>query len=151
AGRAERTASPVPRGSAWTATSTPSNAPLVSGAATTTSGSAPTSRAAASTQSTIRRPSSVCRCLGVAERIRVPRPAAMTTAPIGGWLNSGEDRWLGRQDSNLGSRDQNPLPYHLATPHCGASIGASLPGARRSAGRRGGLASPTGHGTGEVV
>src|SRR5438067_12738686 len=24
---------------------------------------------------------------------------------------------LGRQDSNLGSRDQNPLPYHLATPH----------------------------------
>src|SRR5947207_1369950 len=25
--------------------------------------------------------------------------------------------WLGRQDSNLGSRDQNPLPYHLATPH----------------------------------
>ena len=27
--------------------------------------------------------------------------------------------WLGRQDSNLGSRDQNPLPYHLATPHRG--------------------------------
>ena len=26
------------------------------------------------------------------------------------------ERWLGRQDSNLGSRDQNPLPYHLATP-----------------------------------
>jgi hypothetical protein len=25
--------------------------------------------------------------------------------------------WLGRQDSNLGSRDQNPLPYRLATPH----------------------------------
>src|SRR5262245_24835267 len=24
--------------------------------------------------------------------------------------------WLGRQDSNLGSRDQNPLPYRLATP-----------------------------------
>jgi hypothetical protein len=24
---------------------------------------------------------------------------------------------LGRQDSNLRSRDQNPLPYHLATPH----------------------------------
>ena len=24
--------------------------------------------------------------------------------------------WLGRQDSNLGSRNQNPLPYHLATP-----------------------------------
>src|SRR2546423_15301105 len=27
--------------------------------------------------------------------------------------------WLGRQDSNLGSRDQNPLPYHLATPQRG--------------------------------
>ena len=24
--------------------------------------------------------------------------------------------WLGRQDSNLGSRDQRPLPYRLATP-----------------------------------
>ena len=24
--------------------------------------------------------------------------------------------WLGRQGSNLGSRDQNPMPYHLATP-----------------------------------
>jgi hypothetical protein len=23
---------------------------------------------------------------------------------------------LGRLDSNQGSRDQNPLPYHLATP-----------------------------------
>ncbi len=23
--------------------------------------------------------------------------------------------WLGRQDSDLRSRDQNPLPYHLAT------------------------------------
>ena len=27
-----------------------------------------------------------------------------------------ETGWLGRQDSNLGSRDQNPLPYRLATP-----------------------------------
>src|ERR1700754_1161792 len=26
--------------------------------------------------------------------------------------------WLGRQDSNLGWRDQNPLPYRLATPQC---------------------------------
>ena len=32
------------------------------------------------TQSTMRRPSSGCRCFGVAERIRVPSPAAMTTA-----------------------------------------------------------------------
>ncbi len=39
-------------------------------------------------------------------------------------------RWLGRQDSNLGSRDQNPLPYHLATPHrLGPSIGAGMRGA----------------------
>ena len=36
---------------------------------------------------------------------------------------------LGRQDSNLGSRDQNPLPYHLATPqessvcHASAAVG----------------------------
>ena len=30
------------------------------------------------------------------------------------------EEWLGRQDSNLGSRDQNPLPYHLATPHQGS-------------------------------
>src|SRR4051812_25021157 len=27
-----------------------------------------------------------------------------------------EKLWLGRQDSNLGWRDQNPLPYRLATP-----------------------------------
>ena len=40
------------------------------------------------------------------------------------------DGWLGRQDSNLGSRDQNPLPYRLATPHCGPSIGASRRAAR---------------------
>src|SRR5690242_7722426 len=31
-------------------------------------------------------------------------------------------RWLGRQDSNLGSRDQNPLPYHLATPQGGSQV-----------------------------
>ena len=40
----------------------------------------------------------------------------MTTAASG--FSSGLTvGWLGRQDSNLGSRDQNPLPYHLATPH----------------------------------
>ena len=34
--------------------------------------------------------------------------------------------WLGRQDSNLRSRDQNPMPYRLATPHfipAGRNIG----------------------------
>ena len=26
--------------------------------------------------------------------------------------------WLGMRDSNPRSRNQNPLPYHLANPHC---------------------------------
>ena len=30
--------------------------------------------------------------------------------------HTGGGGWLGRQDSNLGWRDQNPLPYRLATP-----------------------------------
>ena len=42
--------------------------------------STPASCAAPITQSTIRRPSSGCRCFGVALFMRVPRPAAMTTA-----------------------------------------------------------------------
>src|SRR5262245_42363812 len=46
--------------------------------------------------------------------MRVPRPPASTTAA--GFRFMGR-KVLGRQDSNLGSRDQNPLPYHLATPH----------------------------------
>ena len=50
------------------------------GDATTTNGSAPSGRAASTIQSTIRRPRIGCRCLGVAERMRVPRPPAMTTA-----------------------------------------------------------------------
>jgi hypothetical protein len=43
----------------------------------------------------------------------------MTTAPNLVWLTvvTCSVKWLGRQDSNLGSRDQNPLPYRLATPH----------------------------------
>ena len=45
------------------------------------------------------------------------RPPAMTTAAsVGSGLRARWARWLGRQDSNLGSRDQNPLPYRLATP-----------------------------------
>ena len=52
----------------------------VSGEATTTSGSGSSGRAASTIQSTIRRPRIGCRCLGVAERMRVPRPPAMTTA-----------------------------------------------------------------------
>src|SRR5207248_2169453 len=42
-------------------------------------GSGPSARAVSNTQSTSRLPSSGCRCFGVSERIRVPRPAAMTT------------------------------------------------------------------------
>ena len=53
----------------------------VVGAATTTSGSAPSAREDSSTQSTIRRPRIGCRCFGTSERMRVPSPAAMTTAP----------------------------------------------------------------------
>src|SRR5205823_1750220 len=82
---------------------------------TTTSGSGSSPRAASITQSTRRRPRSGCRCFGVSERMRVPSPAARTTAASR--LSVTERELLGRQDSNLGSRDQNPLPYHLATPH----------------------------------
>ena len=63
------------------------------------------------------RPAAVCSTLGVWERIRVPNPAA-STMPSGvsvigiARLRGG----LGRQDSNLGSGIQSPLPYRLATP-----------------------------------
>src|SRR5207247_1645975 len=78
--RAARSESPVPSGCCWTATVTPSSASAASGERTTTSGSAPSGRTASTTQSTRRRPSSGCRCFGVADFILVPRPAAMTTA-----------------------------------------------------------------------
>src|SRR5215210_1272608 len=80
ASRAAAAASPVPRGSAWTATSTPSKASSEPAEVTTTSGSGLSSRAASTTQSTSRRPSSGCRCLGVSERMRLPSPAARTPA-----------------------------------------------------------------------
>ena len=54
--------------------------PRASGERTTTSGSGPSGRTASTTQSTSRRPSSGWRCFGVADFIRVPRPAAITTA-----------------------------------------------------------------------
>ena len=38
-------------------------------------------------------------------------------AKEGSALNTTYPTWLGRRDSNPRSRDQNPLPYHLATPH----------------------------------
>ena len=78
--RAARTASPVPSGRSWIATSTAVKASAVSGEATTTSGSGSSGAAAATTQSTMRRPSNGCRCLASEERMRVPRPPAITTA-----------------------------------------------------------------------
>ena len=70
----------VPSGCSCTATACRRTRPRLSGEATTTSGSGPSGRAASSTQSTIRRPRSGCRCFGVAERMRVPSPPAITTA-----------------------------------------------------------------------
>ena len=65
------------------------------GEATTTSGSAPLARPASSTQSTMRRPSSSWKCFGTAERMRVPRPPAMTTAASGVSV-IGRDGWGAR-------------------------------------------------------
>ena len=113
--RAQRTASPVPRGCSCTATSTPANASRASGEVTTTSGSAPS--AARRLDHPVDQPAAE-------QRVQVlRRRRAHARAEAGGHddrceAGSGSRvRWLGRQDSNLGSRDQNPLPYHLATPH----------------------------------
>src|SRR5262245_56039071 len=80
--RAERSESPVPSGRSWIATSTAERAwaSAASGERTTTRGSGPRGRTAATTQSTSLRPSSGWRCFGLADFIRVPRPAAITTA-----------------------------------------------------------------------
>ena len=88
ASRAEGTASPVPSGRCCTAIvtpaeSVPSRSLLPSGEETTTKGSARSGSRAASTQSTRRRPRIGSRCFGRLERIRVPRPAAITTAARG--------------------------------------------------------------------
>src|SRR5919112_3032461 len=81
----------------------------------------------------------VCRTLARLDLIRVPLPAARTAAKVGASWRSNmgfydsyplrhrcpriapEHHGLGRQDSNLRSRDQNPVPCHLATPHRGRS------------------------------
>jgi hypothetical protein len=48
---------------------------------------------------------------------RKPQPAARRgRLAQTSWLQ------LGREDSNLRSRDQNPLPYRLATPHSRPSL-----------------------------
>ncbi len=46
-------------------------------------------------------------------------------APTLNSLVSSFSAWLGREDSNPRSRDQNPLPYHLATPQRAARHGRS--------------------------
>ena len=86
--RAAATASPVPRGSAWTASSPPASErrarPARSGEQTTTSGvrpERPARRRAPSRRA--RRPEQRVEVLRAAGRIRVPRPAAMTTAASG--------------------------------------------------------------------
>ncbi len=76
------TASAVPRGSCCTATVTwpSSNASSGrSGPSTTTTLLAPASRAAATGQAIIARPHTSWSSFGVAERIRVPCPAARIT------------------------------------------------------------------------
>ena len=95
--RAAAAASPVPRGSSWTATSTPVvDASRASGEATTTSGSGAELRARPRSPSRrARRPSSGWRCFGVDERMRVPSPAAMTTA-ASRRIDHGSDGWGAR-------------------------------------------------------
>ena len=79
---AAATASPVPLGSSWTATTTPSGSRSSSrrfGLSTTTTFPAPASSAAATGHRISGRPQSGCRTFGSAERMRVPSPAAMMT------------------------------------------------------------------------
>src|SRR5215210_2293420 len=73
-------------------------------------------------------PHRVCRTFARFDFILVPLPAARTTAKIGelsvmyphhsnrSSIRRSRPPRLGRQDSNLRSRDQNPVPCHLATP-----------------------------------
>src|SRR4051794_273901 len=82
-GAAARTASPVPRASCCTASSTPSGrigSSARSGPPTTMTFAAPACRAAWTGQSTIGHPQIGCRTFGVSDRMRVPWPAARTTA-----------------------------------------------------------------------
>ena len=79
---AAATASPVPFGCSWIATTTPSGSRSSSrrfGLSTTTTFPAPASCAAATGHRISGRPQSGCRTFGSAERIRVPSPAAMMT------------------------------------------------------------------------
>src|SRR5829696_4413923 len=65
-------------------------------------------------------PHRVCRTFARLDFILVPLPAARITAKIGElsdiYPHHSYRSRLGRQDSNLRSRDQNPVPCLLATP-----------------------------------
>ena len=77
-------ASAVPRGSAWVAKSASAaktSAIWLTGGLMTTRGRDPVAAtAASSTYASMGRPQTGCSTLGVLERMRVPRPAAITTA-----------------------------------------------------------------------
>ena len=115
AARAQRTASPVPRGSSCTATSIPSKAAAVVGRRDDDEridAERPRRRehpvdhpSSEDRMQVLRDVASACACRGRPPSRRL-RASSHRSPP----------RRLGRQDSNLGSRDQNPLPYHLATP-----------------------------------
>ena len=82
-GPAARTASPVPRGSRCTASSTPSGSTgssARSAAPTTMTLSAPARCAARTGQRIMGSPQIGCSIFGVSERMRVPWPAARMTA-----------------------------------------------------------------------
>ena len=135
--RAARTASPVPRGALLDGDlDSPSKPSRACGRATTTSGSAPAAT---------RREDHPVDHAAAEQRVEVLRHRGTHARSEAGGHDDccdrgvahvGWDRWLGRQDSNLGSRDQNPLPYRLATPHCGPSIGARPPRRQRTTGVR---------------
>src|SRR5690242_2791705 len=123
--RTDRAASPVPSGCACVTASTPSGrmarTSSLSAPTTTIVRSGASAATAASPHASTGRPHAVCSSFGVADFIRVPRPPARITHASGEVVMSvllgGRCSKLGRLDSNQGSRDQNPLPYHLATPH----------------------------------
>ena len=119
--RAQRTASPVPRGCSWIATARPSKAAARRGRRRRRR--AGRRRARAPT----RAPSPPYGDRGSGAGASARRAHARAEAcrhDDGAEVSSHRSttRRLGRQDSNLGSRDQNPLPYRLATPHCAALI-----------------------------
>ena len=133
--RAQRTASPVPSGCSCTATSTPARRRRRSSAARRRrrSGRRRARAAAASTQSTMRRPSTGCRCFGTAERMRVPSPAAITAAAIGVSVTAGS-MMAGAPGFEPGIAGPKPaaLPlgyaplraeYRPQSPPAGASVG----------------------------